>query len=60
LKLKEEREKVKDKFHLHQQKIKRWFDKCLASDKYFQVGDLVPKWDKASEARGKHLKFQKL
>ena len=32
----------------------------MASDKHFQVGDLVFKWDKESEARGKHSKFQKL
>ena len=28
--------------------------------KQFQVRDLVLKWDKASEAKGKHSKFQKL
>ena len=32
----------------------------MASDKHFQVGDLVLKWNKASEVRGKHSKFQKL
>ena len=35
-------------------------DKHVASDKQFQVGDLVLKWDKASEVKGKHSKFQKL
>ena len=39
---------------------KRWFDKHIVGDKQFQVGDLVLKWDKASESRGKHSKFQKL
>jgi hypothetical protein len=45
---------------MHQQRIKRWFDKHVASDKQFQVGDLVLKWDKASESKGKNSKFQKL
>ena len=60
LRLKKQREKEKDKFHVHQQRIKRWFDKHVVGDKQFQVGDLVLKWDKASEARGKHSKFQNL
>ena len=37
-----------------------WFEKHVVGDKQFQGGDLVLKWDKASEARGKHFKFQKL
>ena len=45
---------------MHQQRFKRWFDKHVVGDKQFQVGDLVLKWDKASEAKGKHSKFQKL
>jgi hypothetical protein len=56
----EERNKAKEKCHIHQQRIKRWFDKHVAGDKQFQVGDLGLKWDKASEAKGKHSKFQKL
>ena len=60
LKLKEERDKAKEKFHIHQQRIKRWFDKHVASDKQFQVGDLVLKWDKTNKAKGKHSKFQNL
>ena len=52
VKLKEERIKAKENFHMHQQRIKIWFDKCIASDKQFQVGDLVLKWDKANEAKG--------
>lgn len=60
MKLKEERDKVKGKFHVHKQRIKRWFDKHVVGDKHFQVGDIVLKWDKASEARGKQSKFQKL
>ena len=57
LKLKDERNKEKEKFHIHQQRIKRWFDKHVAKDKHFQVGDLVMKWNKESESRGIHLKF---
>ena len=60
IKLKEERIKTKEKFHTHQQRIKIWFDKHVTGDKQFQVGYLVLKWDKASEAKGKHSKFQKL
>ena len=51
---------MKEKFHIHQLRIKRWFDKHIDGDKQFQVRDLVLKWDKASEAKGKHSKFQKL
>ena len=51
---------MKEKFHIHQQRIKRWFDKHIDGDKQFQVGDMVLKWDKASEAKGKHSKFQNI
>ena len=40
--------------------IKRWFDRHLVRDKYYQVGVLVLKWDKLSEPKGKHTKFQHL
>ena len=40
VKLKEERIKVKEKFHTHQQRIKRWFDKHVVGDKQFQIGDV--------------------
>ena len=60
MKLKEERNKTKDKFHIHQQRIKRWFDNHVVGDKQLQVGDPVLKWDKESKAKGKHSKFQKL
>ena len=45
---------------MHHQIIKIWFDKHVSSDKNFQVDNIVIKWDKASEARGKISKFQKL
>ena len=60
LKLEEERNKAKEKFHVHQQRIKRWFDKHVVGEKQFQVGDLFLKWDKASEDRGRHSKFQNI
>ena len=56
----EERNKAKEKIYIHQQKIKRWFDKHVVGDKQFQVGDLVLKWVKVSEARGKYSKFKKI
>jgi hypothetical protein len=40
--------------------VKRWFDKSNVGNKYFQEGDLVLKWDKANELKGKHSKFLKL
>ena len=40
--------------------VKRWFDHHLVGDKYYQVGELVLKWDKLSEPKGKHTKFQLL
>jgi hypothetical protein len=58
--LEEERDKTKEKFHEHQAIIKIWFDKHSTNDKEFQVGDLVLKWDKAHEEKGKHTKFQHL
>jgi hypothetical protein len=60
LMLEEEREKAKSKFLAHQQIVKRWFDKHKAKEKIFEVGDLVLKWDKANEPKGKHSKFQSL
>eukprot|EP00253_Pinus_taeda_P027681 PITA_27681 len=60
LKLEEEREKAKDTHAKHQQIIKAAFDSASSGSKQFQVGDLVLKWDKAHEDKGKHTKFQKL
>ena len=47
-------------FSNHQMIIKNWFDNRAIDNKYFEVGDLVLKWDKAHEEKGKHSKFQKL
>eukprot|EP00253_Pinus_taeda_P022023 PITA_22023 len=60
LKLEEEREKAKDTHAKHQQIIKAAFDSVSSGSKQFQVGDLVLKWDKAHEDKGKNTKFQKL
>ena len=60
LKLEEEREKAKQTHAHHQQIIKASFDSIYVTLKNFQIGDLVLKWDKAHEEKGKHTKFQKL
>eukprot|EP00253_Pinus_taeda_P007727 PITA_07727 len=60
LKLEEEREKAKITHAKHQQIIKSSFDSTSSSSKQLQVGDLVLKWDKAHEDKGKHTKFQKM
>jgi hypothetical protein len=58
--MEEERGKEKSKFITHQQIVKRWFDKHKAREKNFEVGDLVLKWDRENETKGKHSKFQNL
>jgi hypothetical protein len=60
LKLEEDREKDKKNLTQHQEVIKRWFDKSSIWNKDFQEGDLILKWDKENEIKGKHSKFQKL
>eukprot|EP00253_Pinus_taeda_P032977 PITA_32977 len=60
LKLEEEREKAKINHARHQQIIKSSFDSTSSSSKQLQFGDLVLKWDKAHEDKGKHTKFQKM
>eukprot|EP00253_Pinus_taeda_P007835 PITA_07835 len=60
LKLEEEREKAKITHAKYQQIIKSSFDSTSSSSKQLQVGDLVLKWDKAHEDKGKHTKFQKM
>eukprot|EP00253_Pinus_taeda_P033320 PITA_33320 len=60
LKLEEEREKAKIVHAKHQQIIKSSFDSLSSGSKQFQVGDLVLKWDKAHEYKGKHTKCQKM
>ena len=59
LKLEEERENSKLTHAKHQQIVKDSLDASSVAQKSFQVGDLVLKWDKAHEEKGKHTKFQK-
>jgi len=56
----EEQMKAKEKFTLHQNRIKICFDKNSARSANFNVGDLVLKWDKPHEDKGQHTKFQSL
>jgi hypothetical protein len=58
MKLEEVRNQAKRKLDQHQQLIKRWFDSNSSSDRNFEVGDLVLKWDKPHEGKGEHTKFQ--
>ena len=60
LTLEEEREKSPIIHAKHQQIIKSSFGTTSIGSKHLQVGDLVLKWDKAHEDKGKHTKFQKM
>ena len=60
LKLEEDREKGKDIHEKHQQLVKYSLDSNSTSSKKNSIGDLVLKWDKAHEYKGKHTKFQKM
>ena len=60
LNLEEIHDKTKTKFEAHQEIVKRWFDKKYLGEKELQVGDLVLKWDKPHDDKGKHTKFQQL
>eukprot|EP00253_Pinus_taeda_P027427 PITA_27427 len=57
-KLEEQREQAKITHAHHQALLKASFDSNMISRKDFQMGDLVLKWDKAHEEKGKHTKFQ--
>ena len=60
LKVEESRSKARERFKQQQEVVKRWFDKHKAGTKYFEVGDLVLKWDHPHDKRGKHMKFQQM
>ena len=60
LKLEEEHNKTKQIFSKHQSTIKKWFDAHKSTDREFEVGDLVLKWDKLNEKEGKLTKFRNL
>jgi hypothetical protein len=53
------REQVVDRAYNHRQKIKQAFDK-KSGKKYFELGDLVLKWDAPRQEKGKHSKFDAL
>jgi len=59
-KLQEEKLKAKEKISLHQNHIKRCFDKKSTWKNKFSVGNLALKWDKAHEDKGRHTNFQSL
>eukprot|EP00253_Pinus_taeda_P019223 PITA_19223 len=60
IKLEEQREQAKRTHAHHQALVKSSFDSNIITRKDFQVGDLVLKWDKAHEEKGKHTKFQQM
>lgn len=60
LKLEEQQEKAKITHAHHQALVKASSDSNMVSRKDFQIGDLVLKWDKAHEEKGKHTKFQRM
>lgn len=60
LMLEEEKNKVKLVHAHHQQLVKDSFDMNLVKDIFFEIRDLVLKWDKVHEDKGRHKKFQKL
>lgn len=60
LKLEEDRDKARATDFHHQKLVKASFDTTSATQKNFEVGDLVLKWDKEHEEKGKHTKFQRL
>jgi hypothetical protein len=40
--------------------MKKCFDKHKVGHKNFEVGDMVLKWDRFNEPKGKNIKFQNL
>ena len=60
IKLEEQREQARKTHAHHQALVKSSFDLNIMTRKDFQMGDLVLKWDKAHEEKGKHTKFQKM
>ena len=55
----ETREKTLKNSQMHQDNIKKDFDRHTKEDD-FKVGDLVLKWDARNEDRGKHGKYDHL
>jgi hypothetical protein len=57
--LQQDRDQILEKAQLHQEMIKRNFDKKVKSN-VFKTGDMVLKWDAAKQEKGKHGKFDSL
>ena len=53
IKLEEEINKTKENILKHQTIVKKWFDSHKSTEREFQVGDLVLKWDKQHEDDGR-------
>jgi hypothetical protein len=51
------REHVCNQLQLHQERMKKTFDKHSKRGE-FQLGDMVLKWDRRNEDKGKHGKFR--
>jgi len=60
MKLEEVRAQAKYNLDQHQLLVKSWFDYNSASNRNFEVGDFVLKWEKPHEGKGEHMKFQNL
>jgi hypothetical protein len=60
LKLEEVRAQEKKKLDPYQHIAKIWFDSNSSSERNFDVGDLVLKWENPHEGNGEHTKFQNL
>ena len=56
-KLEEDRDQAKIIHQKHQQLVKSSFDASSTGSKFLSIGDIVLKWDKAHEEKGKHTKF---
>eukprot|EP00253_Pinus_taeda_P022666 PITA_22666 len=59
-KLEEQREQAKITHAHHQALVKASFNSNMVSKNDFQIGDLILKWDKTHEEKGKHSKFQRM
>ena len=60
LKLEDEIDKSRNKLYQHQQLVKRWFDDKSSTNRDFQVGDPILKWDKPHKDKRDYTKFQRL
>ena len=60
MRLEEKRTIARSKFQRHELLVKRWFYKTYVSNKELEIRDLVLKWGKLNETKGKHFKFSTL